>query len=114
MTDKELEALAREYAESNIPNGVDENYSRSIIYSDGEMFGRFLRWLSERYEIVNKERIREEYNKIQQRIEENKILASHSEFYPEIERAETFVIMDEKQVRLLKSLFPQTLKSEEI
>ncbi len=107
MTDKEkIASIAKDYANYLDP---DDKCNRTMIEVD--CIG-FVEWLKEEFEIVAKEKIREEYNKIQQRIEENKILASHSEFYPEIERAETFVIMDEKQVHLLKSLFPQTLKSE--
>lgn len=62
-TPEEIKKIAREYAESDIPNGIDEEYSRSIIYNDGEMFGRFLEWLSKDYCIVPKEVIRKEYEK---------------------------------------------------
>ncbi len=106
MTQTELEAIASEYAESNIPNGVDENYSRSIIYSDGEMFGRFLRWLSERYEIVSKEKVREEYDHAKRTRD---LYMSATCINTMENRAIDYSIGRMKE---LTTLFPQTLKSE--
>lgn len=61
MTDEEIKKMAREYAKSNIPHGIDEEYARSIIYTDGEMFERFLGWLSKTHCIVEKSKVQDEY-----------------------------------------------------
>lgn len=67
MTDPQIEALARVYAE--VMNPVDDYSEVSIIYErpidmdiDYDGAKRFLTWLSQRYCIVEKDKVEEEYH----------------------------------------------------
>ncbi len=91
MKQTELEAIAREYAESTAID-VEE-----FLLTEHGAFHAF-KWLSERYEIVSKEKVKAEYSKA---LECNKI--AHPLY--QIEGCANRC--------LLESLFPQTLKSEE-
>ncbi len=50
MTDKEIEAIAREYGELTDGSPIDKAYVRNIAIC-------CLTWLSDRYEIVSKQKI---------------------------------------------------------
>ncbi len=90
MTEKEIETLAREYVADVYDGDTDFQPEAECM----------LKWLSERYEIVEKEKIREEYAEIETKLhrEDNPI-----GFYDRYNA----------QLDLLESLFPQTLKTEE-
>lgn len=62
MTDEEIKKISTEYAESNIPNGIDEEYARCVVFHDSEMFGKFLQWLSKNYCLVEKSKVKEVYD----------------------------------------------------
>ena len=90
MTNEEINNISTEYAKSNIPNGIDEEYARSVVFHDREMFGRFLQWLSKNYAIVPKSKVKERY-------EESK-LRSKAELKFDI-------LIGNSRVSLLESLF---------
>lgn len=69
------------------------------------------KWLSERYEIVAKEKVREEYTEIQQQIKDNERVAKICTQSQHVEVAEILLIEDRAKIDVLESLFP-TLKSE--
>ncbi len=97
MTDKELEAIVLEYTDS-VYNGVDmtdadmrESYNDSCV-----MYDYFLRHILKKHEIVSKDKLRMEFDKA------------------ENEEGDTRAWIESRgKLRLLKSLFPQTLKTEE-
>ncbi len=99
MNQTEIEAIACEYAESVHPKSEGKGWEiptdnqfevwrRVVEYDVETLFEPFLRWLSERYDIVSKEKIKKER-----------------------ETAEW--TGNEGGLYVLKMLFPQTLKSEE-
>ncbi len=94
MTQKELKALAREYAESTAID-IEE-----CLLTEHGAFHAF-QWFSERYEIVAKEKVKEVYK-------ENVL---RSTITPDSLKIE--IIIGEARKTMLESLFPQTLKSEE-
>lgn len=60
MTDKELQQLAREYAEQNPPQGLkDEVLKRALIEKNAEIFEKFLVWLTKTHCIVSREKVKE-------------------------------------------------------
>ncbi len=94
MTQKEIEALAREYAYDCIPPEdwweiSEEGYERMIDDITEEQILPMFKWLSDRYEIVSKEKIKKEWKTAEW-------TGNKGGLY------------------VLKMLFPQTLKSEEI
>lgn len=69
MDDKEILALAREFAEET-RNGILGLFPQPLpdsmevlIKNDQEYYGRFLRWLTGRYYLVEKDRVKDEYEK---------------------------------------------------
>lgn len=66
MTDPEITALAREYAEEeakgtaveSLPDGFKEN----VIQRNADHFEKHLRWLTRRLCLVEKERVKYEYH----------------------------------------------------
>ncbi len=70
MTDNEIEAIAQEYAEATVApisqyylDNLDErNRKEDLKTVRDDIAIPLLKWLSDRYEIVSKERIREEYD----------------------------------------------------
>ncbi len=85
MTDKEIEAIAREYV-ADVYNGDTD------FQPEAECL---INWLSDRYEIVAKDKIK----------------AEHSKALVWSDNARSY-IEGRANMRLLKSLFPQTLKQE--
>lgn len=74
MTDSQIEALARVYAE--VMNPVDDYSEVSIIYErpidmdiDYDSAKRFLTWLSQRYCIVEKSKVIAEYKRVIEAVE---------------------------------------------
>ena len=68
MSEQEIIALAREYAEE-IRNGILGLFPQPLpdsmevlIKNDQEYYGRFLRWLTRRYCLVEKSKVEEEYH----------------------------------------------------
>ncbi len=91
MTDKEkIASIAKAYANYLDP---DNKCNRTMIEVDSIVF---VEWLKEEFEIVSKEKIREEYNKTADW--EGNLIKQ---------------VSHEANRCLLESLFPQTLKSEE-
>ena len=70
MTDEEIKKIAEDYVKSNIPNGIDEEYARCVVFHDSEMFGRFLQWISKYYCIVPKAEILNQHAWYMQRMKE--------------------------------------------
>lgn len=97
MEEKEITALAREYAE-----WVTKDYGKDNAYIPGETATAsiFLRWLSTRYCLVRKNNIIEEY-------EEAKILCGN------LDPCGKNYAWNECKMRLLESLFPETAKEVE-
>lgn len=66
MTDDHITALAREYAEEvakgtavdALPNGLKEN----VIQRNADHFEKHLRWLLRRYCLVEKNKVKDEYD----------------------------------------------------
>ncbi len=94
MTQKELNVLAREYAESTAMDVVE------CLLTEHGAFHAF-KWLSERYVIVAKEKVRENY-------QEAEMYATNHDIENWDNRIQANAIKS-----VLQSLFPQTLKSEE-
>lgn len=92
MTNDQITAIAREYAEA-------DGYGLQIIQDDTEMF---LRWLSRRFCLVEKSRIQEEYQKAQAQIKYGKELGIHG-----------LVTCGGAKEILLESLFPEIGKEVE-
>lgn len=97
MTDKEIQAIVSSYVTETSGGAAEDHYEEYA----GELATAFLGWLSERFEIVGKDKIRDGYAgaKYMYQRREQKIKGS-GRFYL-------------GQIKLLESLFPETLKSEE-
>lgn len=104
MTEMELEAIAREYAEVTVAP-ISEYYVGNLGGSNREddlqtvredIAIPFLKWISDRFEIVAKEKIRELHKRV-----------DYTKEYASINRLEK-----RAKLLLLESLFPETLKDE--
>lgn len=63
MDEEMINALAREYAEDHVePHGFSESTYKELLEEKSEMAGYVLRWLSSRFCIVEKSKVKEEYN----------------------------------------------------
>lgn len=97
MTPEEIKKINTAYAELNIPNGIDEEYARCVVFHDSEMFGRFLQWLSKDYAIVPKEQIYMRHGVANALMKQD---PAHKEFY-------------RGQSSVLESIFDKSLFEEE-
>lgn len=65
MTPTEITALARQYSEQNPPQCTDYKLRRNGIDLNAKMvFEPFLRWICEKYCVVEKEKVIDKYNAI--------------------------------------------------
>lgn len=117
MDDKEITALAREFAEET-RNGVLGLFPQPLpdsmevlIKNDQEYYGRFLRWITNRYCLVEKERVKQMYKEaIEGKCELEKM-------QPQNTYAKNSIAMrigvNMGCIHTLKSLFPEIAKEVE-
>lgn len=99
MDNDQITTIAREYAEEGIaPKGFSKATYEELVDEKAENVAYILRWLSSRFCLVAKERVKDEYNKT---LEEAKL--SHAKHQ----------IQSRTRMRLLKSLFPEIAKEVE-
>lgn len=101
MTDSEITALAREYAEEEAKGtaveSLPDGFKEYVIQRNANQFEKHLRWLLRRFCLVEKEAVRKEYHEIKLALGDG----GHSEWEDDINM--------EKEA-LLKSLFPEIAK----
>lgn len=104
MNDDQITALAREYAEE-IRNGILELFPQPLpdsmevlIKNDQEYYGRFLRWLTSRYCLVEKSKVNNIHKGILVQLDPKNF--GYSPY-------------NQGRMDLLKSLFPEIAKEVE-
>ena len=63
MTDEQINDLAQEYAKAVTPFSADEFYYELAFHRNEKEFCKAIKWLSERFCIVEKEKVKEAYTK---------------------------------------------------
>lgn len=100
MSEDQITAIAREYAEEIYPNLSDKIISlRTLEIKNAE---RLIRFLLRRFCLVEKSRIQEEYQKAKTQIKDGKELGLH-----------VLVTLGGAKEALLESLFPSIAKEVE-
>ena len=104
MTDEQINALAREYAESVYPRNafIKESDRDRAVLVESLNVKHFLHCLSARYCIVEKSKLTNEYDKCEERL--RIAIVNQEEPFP--------IIRLEDRLSLLRKLFPELFKDE--